>query len=164
MPSTAFPANRSVLNYVLYHYEAGGYVDVATDTRLIDRSGKYNAQVSLDTKKVNFVLLGGIGMQKDDGLGNDQTEKIALDNPFAKTSSSLSGVNKSRNYNSLFRTTYNTKRTTVVGQAALSLSRVPRLEQLSATEYSPAVYPNSTADDFSKQRSSTFTATALPAA
>ena len=156
-----FPGEQKVLNYVLYHYEAGGYVDVATDTRLIDRSGKYNAQVSLDTKKVNFVLLGGIGMQKDDGLGNDQTEKIALDNPFAKTSSSLSGVNKSRNYNSLFRTTYNTKRTTVVGQAALSLSRVPRLEQLSATEYSPAVYPNSTADDFSKQRSSTFTATAF---
>lgn len=156
-----FPSEQKVLNYVLYHYEAGGYVDVATDTRLIDRSGKYNAQVSLDTKKVNFVLLGGIGMQKDDGLGNDQTEKIALDNPFAKTSSSLSGVNKSRNYNSLFRTTYNTKRTTVVGQAALSLSRVPRLEQLSATEYSPAVYPNSTADDFSKQRSSTFTATAF---
>lgn len=48
-----FPGEQKVLNYVLYHYEAGGYVDVATDTRLIDRSGKYNAQVSLDTKKVN---------------------------------------------------------------------------------------------------------------
>lgn len=63
-----FPGEQKVLNYVLNHYEAGGYVDVSTDTRFIDRAGNYNAQIGLDSKKVSYILMGGFSHSKDDGI------------------------------------------------------------------------------------------------
>jgi len=156
-----FPGEQKVLNYVLNHYEAGGYVDVSTDTRLIDRSGKYNVQLSIDKNKFNYLLLGGVGMSKDDGLKTEQTEIVNTTTPFTRMTTPHYGISKNRNYNTLFRTTYYTPRTTVLGQIGFRLAKTPKNETSSTTAYTPEVYPSSEMYSLSDSRGNTFSGTAF---
>ena len=151
-----FPGEQKVLNYVLYHYEAGGYVDASTDTRLIDRSGQYNLQLSLDKNKVNYLLLGGMRLSKDDGLRTEQRQSVFTSTPFIRTVTPHYGVSKNRNYTSLFRTTYNTTNTTLLGQFGIFVGKYPGDESSSTTEYTPAVYPSSEMSSLADSRNTTY--------
>lgn len=147
-----FPGERKVLNYVLNHYDTGGYVDIATDSRVIDRSGKYNAQVSLDHKNINYTALGGFSLSKDDGQGMEKTEWVGLEQPFTRTTRSTQGVRWGRAYNGLFRTTYNTKQTTLFGQVALLTDKTPLQVMKTQTDYAPAVFPQAETDNETNSR------------
>ena len=105
-----FPGEQKVLNYVLYHYETGGYVD--SDTRFLYRTGNYTGQVSVDKGKVNFTAFGGYYHSKDDDIMTENIEQVRLQQPFTRTTSPIMGFSKNHGNYELFRTTYNTKQMT----------------------------------------------------
>lgn len=79
-----FPGEEKVVNYVLHHYDTGGYVALDTETRLIEQGGSYSAQAHFDHKKMSYTLLGGTSFSNDDGYGMKNTEYVELGTPFVK--------------------------------------------------------------------------------
>lgn len=151
-----FPGEQKVLNFVLIHYQSGGYVDLATDTRFIYRTGNYSAQASLDHGNMNYTILGGYGHSKDDGIETSNVEQVNLSQPFTRTTTPVSGVTKNHNYNGIFRATYQTKATTIFGQLALGKNKIPKSDINSAFVYSPGIYPSASMESNTNSRNNTF--------
>ena len=147
-----FPGEQKVLNYVLYHYETGGYVDLSSDTRFLYRTGNYTGQVSVDKGKVNFTAFGGYYHSKDDDIMTENIEQVRLEQPFTRTTSPIMGFSKNHGNYELFRTTYNTKQMTVFGQVSVGQSKTPKNVSSSAVNYLPAIYPSETANNSSSSR------------
>ncbi len=139
-----FPGEEKVVNYVLHHYDTGGYVALDTETRLIEQGGSYSAQAHFDHKKMSYTLLGGTSFSNDDGYGMENTEYVELGTPFVKKTTMLpNGKRNTRTHYGIFRTNFNSEQTSLYAQAKLMHNSMPKSLSLLSAEYSPAVFPAS---------------------
>lgn len=142
-PTTSYPGDQKVINYVLKHYEYGGYVDLRTDSRALYSQGDYSGQASVDMKKLNFTVLAGTKFSNDNSASSSSTDNFSLQQPFIRSTSSEDYDVKSRQHYGLLRTTYKTDATTIYLQASLSWRNNPESDMLSHVSYMPTVYTES---------------------
>ena len=156
-PSASFPGEATVLNFITRKYDRGGYVDARTTTDFFSAflSGRYQAQVAVDTKKFNVALLGGTALSRDDAPGTSGTERYALPEPFVKQTAAVEGLTEGRTYYGKLRTTYRTDNTYVYADVGLNWDETPTDRHLAAVSYSPEAYPATEALTVTRSRNAT---------
>lgn len=142
-PTTKFPGEQTVLNFITRKYDRGGYVDIRTTTSFFPAfsAGKYEAQAALDTKKVNITLLAGTTLKREDAPGTSGTEHYALETPFTKRATALEGLTKDRSHYGKLRTTYRTERTFIYADLSMNWDETPTDHHRTAVSYSQDAYP-----------------------
>ena len=156
-PTARFPGEQSVLNFITKKYDRGGYVDLRTTTTFFSPSGygKYEAQVAVDTKKLNVTTLAGATLRNEEYPGVTGTEHYGLATPFTKHTADMEKTLKSRNYYGMVRATYHTARTYMYADAGLDWTRMPSARTHTAVSYTGGAYAPSEATTDSRSRNIT---------
>jgi hypothetical protein len=82
MPTGKFADKEVVINFVMRHYDYGGYVEVKDHSRFLHVIGMNSLQASLDHKKMNYTLLVGNGYKNERGAVDENEEDLLTDKRF----------------------------------------------------------------------------------
>ncbi len=118
-----FPNEQKVVNFVLRHYDYGGYVDIRTDNRFFYSTHDQSVQLSLDSRKWNYSIMGEVVNGKDDGIRSNKVESLMIDSPIGRTTDVTDGSQNSDSYSGIFQTTYKDKNTFFYSQLGLRYSK-----------------------------------------
>lgn len=144
--SPKFPNDDKVLNYVLKKYDHGGYVDLRTSTRMLYTGGEYEAQASLDYKRMNVTMLAGIRRDKDKGAGTTEENTYGFSPSFVETNSPVGQLSENNTYYGALRTMYtDRKKTTAYFYCGLGWMKSPNNYENTSVTYSPNLYANASA-------------------
>lgn len=156
-PTAKFPGEQTVLNFITRKYDRGGYVDIRTTTSFFSAFsyGKYEAQAALDTKNVDFTLLAGTILKREDAPGTSGMEHYALQTPFTKQTTALEGLTKDRSHYGKLRATFRTEKTLIYADLGLNWAETPTDRHRTAVSYSQDVYPAAEAVTATRNRNAT---------
>lgn len=162
-PSSSFPGETTVLNFITRKYDRGGYVDARTATYLypVLQGGTYTMQASFDTKRLNFTMLAGADHGRDDSPGTTSVETVALPTAFTRQSTPLDRLTKNRTYYGKLRTTYRTDKATAYVDVGLNWAETPLDRRHASVAYSPAVYDASEFTSLTESRNASPSAQAF---
>jgi hypothetical protein len=139
-PYGRFSGKEMVVNYILKHYEYGGYVDVRERTSFIYPTGDYSGELNIDHKKMNYIIYGGTGFTRDKGShGINKSIFNFPDNPFERETRYGDGLTKTLNDFGVLRATYDSEKLSIKGMAGLMWSETPDAYSHSSQAFTPAV-------------------------
>ena len=139
-PYGRFAGKEMVVNYILKHYEYGGYVDVRSRTSFIYPTGDYSGQVSIDHKKMNYLIYAGTGFTKDKGShGVNSSVYNFAENPFERETTYGDGLTKTLNNFGVFRATYNSEKFSFKGMTGLMWNETPDAYFQTSQTFIPAI-------------------------
>ena len=101
-----FPNEQKVVNFVLRHYDYGGYVDIKTDNRAFYNYHDQRVQAHFDNKKWNYTLAGGIINVSDNGIKSSIVDTYSFSTPFSRNTETVKGKNNVDGYFGAFRSAY----------------------------------------------------------
>ena len=163
MPSGKFADKEIVINFVLRHYDYGGFVEARHHSRYIYSTGNNSIQASFDHKKMNYSLLLGSNYKNDRGARDEKEEDLLLiDNPIHLTTvSDYDHIKEWQNYGVL-RVRYANKDLSLTGKAGITQTRTPEYSSEDHLAYRGSVTENTTAKSTvsSKNRQIYFSANA----
>lgn len=146
MPSGKFADKEIVINFVLRHYDYGGFVEARHHSRYIYSTGNNSIQASLDHKKMNYSLLLGSNYKNDRGARDEKEEDLLLiDHPIHLTTvSDYDHIKEWQNYGVL-RVRYANKDLSLTGKAGVTQTRTPEYSSEDHLAYRGSVTENTTA-------------------
>ena len=146
MPSGKFADKEIVINFVLRHYDYGGFVEARHHSRYIYSTGNNSIQASFDHKKMNYSLLLGSNYKNDRGARDEKEEDLLLiDNPIHLTTvSDYDHIKEWQNYGVL-RVRYTNKDLSLTGKAGITQTRTPEYSSEDHLAYRGSVTENTTA-------------------
>ncbi len=104
-----FPNEQKVVNFVLRHYDYGGYVDIKTDNRAFYNYHEQRVQAHFDKRRWNYTLAGGMTNVSDDGIMSGTEDAYMLSTPFSRNTETVNGKNNNDSYFGAFRSSYTGK-------------------------------------------------------
>lgn len=134
-----FPNEQKVVNFVLHHYEYGGYVDIKTDNRIFYNYHEQKVQAHFDNKKWNFTLAGGMTNISDNGINSNAEDTYILSSPFLRNTEIYMGKNNDNSYLGAFRSAYRGNSLFFYSQVLINASNKTLSNQGNVTYY-PEVY------------------------
>jgi hypothetical protein len=109
-PTGQFAGKKLVVNYIVKHYDYGGYVDLRGRTSFISQNGAYSSQLNLNHKKMTYTLLLGTGYLRDKGSYSlNKSMFNFIDNPFERDNYTKNALTKQLSDYAVFRTVYSGK-------------------------------------------------------
>ena len=155
MPSGKFADKEIVINFVMRHYDYGGYVEAKNHSRFLHVLGENSIQASLDHKKMNYTLLVGNGYKNERGATEEKEEDLLTDKRFHKsTTSEYDHIKEWRNYG-VFRTRYRTEKLSVTGEVGITQQRTPEYGYIEDLTYSGDITAKNTAKSTTGEKSTT---------
>lgn len=119
-----FPNEQKVVNFVMRHYDYGGYVDIRTDNRFFYESHDQSVQLSIDSKKWNYSIMGEVSDNKDKGIRSNGVENLQIDLPVERRTDITGGKQNNDRYSGIFQTSYKDKNTMFHSQLGLKYSKM----------------------------------------
>ena len=155
MPTGKFADKEVVINFVMRHYDYGGYVEVKDHSRFLHVIGMNSLQASLDHKKMNYTLLVGNGYKNERGAVDENEEDLLTDKQFHKsTVSQYDHIKEWRNYG-VFRTRYRTEKLALTGEVGITQDRTPDYGYNEDLTYSGDITANNTAKSTTGEKNTT---------
>ena len=155
MPTGKFADKELVINFVLRHYDYGGYVEAKNHSRFLHVLGENSIQTSLDHKKMNYTLLMGNGYENERGASDEKEEDLLTDKQFHKsTTSQYDHIKKWRNYG-VFRARYRTEKLALTGEVGITQDRIPEYGYMENLTYSGDITAKNTAKSTTGEQSTT---------
>lgn len=118
-----FPNEQKVVNFILRHYDYGGYVDVRTDNRFFYNTHDQSVQLSLDSKKWNYTIMGEIANNRDNGIKSNGVEHLLIDKPIERKTNITGGKSGGDSYSGVFKTLYKSQNTMFYAQMGMKYSK-----------------------------------------
>lgn len=161
MPTGKFADKEVVINFVMRHYDYGGYVEAKSHSRFLHVIGENNIQASLDHKKTNYTLLVGNGYKNERGATDTKDEDLLTSKRFHKSTVSLyDHLKEWRNYG-VFRARYHAKKLALTGEVGITQDRTPEYGYTEDLTYSGDITAKNTAQSTTgKQSTTTYVKTA----
>ena len=162
MPSGKFADKELVINFVLRHYDYGGYVEAKNHSRFLYVLGENSIQTCLDHKKMNYTLLVGNGYKNERGATDEREEDLLTDKQFHKSvTSQYDHIKEWRNYG-VFRTRYRTEKLAVTGEVGITQQRTPEYGYTEDLTYSGDITAKNTAKSTTgEKRTTTYAETSI---
>ena len=155
MPTGKFADKELVINFIMRHYDYGGYVEAKNHSRFLHVLGENSIQTSLDHKKMNYTLLMGNGYENERGASDEKEEDLLTDKQFHKsTTSQYDHIKKWRNYG-VFRTRYRAEKLTLTGEVGITQDRIPEYGYTEDLTYSGDITAKNTAKSTTGEQSTT---------
>ena len=155
MPTGKFADKEVVINFVMRHYDYGGYVEVKDHSRFLHVIGMNSLQASLDHKKMNYTLLVGNGYKNERGAVDENEEDLLTDKRFHKsTVSQYDHIKEWRNYG-VFRTRYRTEKLALTGEVGITQDRTPDYGYNEDLTYSGDITAKNTAKSTTGEKNTT---------
>ena len=155
MPTGKFADKELVINFIMRHYDYGGYVEAKNHSRFLHVLGENSIQTSLDHKKMNYTLLMGNGYENERGAWDEKEEDLLTDKQFHKsTTSQYDHIKKWRNYG-VFRTRYRAEKLTLTGEVGITQDRIPEYGYTEDLTYSGDITAKNTAKSTTGEQSTT---------
>lgn len=155
MPTGKFADKEVVINFVMRHYDYGGYVEVKDHSRFLYVIGMNSLQASLDHKNMNYTLLVGNGYKNERGAVDENEEDLLTDKQFHKsTVSQYDHIKEWRNYG-VFRTRYRTEKLALTGEVGITQDRTPDYGYNEDLTYSGEITANNTAKSTTGEKNTT---------
>ena len=153
MPTGKFADKEVVVNFVMRHYNYGGYVEVKDQSRFLHVVGENSLQASLDHKKMNYTLLVGNGYKNERGAVDEKEEDLMTDKRFHKsTTSQYDHLKEWRNFG-VFRSRYHTEKLTLTGEVGITQDRTPEYGNTEDLTYSGDITAKHTAKSTTGKKS-----------
>lgn len=155
MPSGKFADKELVINFVLRHYDYGGYVEAKNHSRFMHVLGENSIQASFDHKKMNYTLLVGNGYKNERGATDESEDDLLTNKQFHKSvTSQYDHIKEWRNYG-VFRTRYRTEKLAVTGEVGITQDRTPEYGYTEDLTYSGDIEAKNTAKSTTGEQSTT---------
>lgn len=155
MPTGKFADKELVINFVMRHYDYGGYVEAKNHSRFLHVLGENNIQASLDYKKMNYTLLAGNGYKNERGATDEKEEDLLTDKRFHKsTNSQYDHLKEWRNFG-VFRARYRAEKLTLTGEVGITQDRTPEYGYTEDLTYSGDITAKNTAKSTTGEQSTT---------
>lgn len=155
MPTGKFADKELVINFVLRHYDYGGYVMVKDQSRFLHVVGENSLQASLDHKKMSYALLIGNGYKNERGATDENEEDLQTDKRFHKsTVNEYDHMKEWRNYGVL-RAHYRAEKLTLTGEVGIIQDRTPEYGYMEDLTYSGDITAKNTAKSTTGKQSTT---------
>lgn len=153
MPTGKFADKEVVVNFVMRHYNYGGYVEGKDQSRFLHVVGENSLQASLDHKKMNYTLLVGNGYKNERGAVDEKEEDLMTDKRFHKsTTSQYDHLKEWRNFG-VFRSRYHTEKLTLTGEVGITQDRTPEYGNTEDLTYSGDITAKHTAKSTTGKKS-----------
>ena len=155
MPSGKFADKDLVINFVMRHYDHGGYVEAKNHSRFLHVLGENSIQASFDHKKMNYTLLVGNGYKNERGATDEKEEDLLTNKQFYKsTITEYDHIKEWRNYG-VFRTLYHTEKLSVTGEVGITQDRTPEYGYKEDLTYSGDIIAKNTAMSTTGEKNTT---------
>ncbi len=155
MPTGKFADKEVVINFVLRHYDYGGYVEAKSHSRFLHVLGMNSLQASLDHKKMNYTLLIGNGYKNERSAIDENEEDLLTDKQFHKSTVSLyDHLKEWRNFG-VFRTRYRSEKLTLAGEIGITQDRTPDYGYTEDLTYSGDITAKNTAKSTTGEKNTT---------
>ncbi|MBR1468719.1 MAG: carboxypeptidase-like regulatory domain-containing protein [Prevotella sp.] len=152
MPTGKFADKEVVINFVMRHYNYGGYVEAKHRSRFLHVVGENSIQASLDHKKMNYSLLVGNGYKNERSAADETEEDLLTDKRFHKsTTSQYDHIKEWRNYG-VFRARYQAEKLTLTGEVGITQDRTPEYGYTEDLTYSGDITAKHTAKSTTGQQ------------
>jgi hypothetical protein len=139
-PYGRFAGKEMVVDYILKHYEYGGYVDARERTSFIYPSGDYTGLLSIDHKKMNYVVYAGSGFASDKGShGINKSVFNFPDNPFERETKYGDGLTNAIYDFGLFAAKYRSDKLYVNWTSSLMWKDTPDAYSHTSQTFTPAI-------------------------
>lgn len=80
LPTTGpFTGDAASINYITKTYKSGGYITVDGEQTIGYQKGDYNLGAKLSHKNTTYTLFGGYNLRSYDGVKNENTEELFLE-------------------------------------------------------------------------------------
>ncbi|MBP3230361.1 MAG: carboxypeptidase-like regulatory domain-containing protein [Prevotella sp.] len=161
MPTGKFADKDLVVNFVMRHYNYGGYVEAKSRSQFLYVKGGNSILASLDHKKMSYTLLAGNGYANERGASSEKEEDLLTDKRFHKsTHSEYDHMKIWRNYGVL-RARYRAEKLALTGEVGITQDRTPEYGYTEDLTYSGDITAKNTArNTTSKQNTTTYVKTA----
>lgn len=154
-PTGKFADKEVVVNFVMRHYDYGGYVEAKSHSRFLHVIGENNILASLDHKKMNYTLLVGNGYKNERGATDEKEEDLLTDKRFHKTTTSrYDHLKEWRNYG-VFRSRYRAEQLALTGEVGITQDRTPEYGYTEDLTYSGDIAARNTAKSTTGKRNTT---------
>lgn len=141
IPTGKFMQYDAVVDYIVKSFNNGGYVDINTETSVINTTGEYDATVKYNHKNWTYTALGGVDFSNITRNYTLTDEWVGLTPSFEKQSETDNNKQKSFDQYINFGAEKRTQRLQLVFRTGFVGNRVPQNSSEYAVHYTPEVYP-----------------------
>ena len=135
MPSGKFADKELVINYVMRHYDYGGYVEVKDNTSFLYNATDNRVQASFDYKKMNYAILLGNKYEKN-GSHAMMMEDLYIDKHILKNSTKETDPVKGRTDYAVLGARYQSGNLQLKGIAGITREKTPEYHYTESILYS----------------------------
>jgi hypothetical protein len=156
MPSGKLADKDLVINFVMRHYDYGGYVEIKDNTSLLYNATDNRVQVSIDHQKMNYTVLLGNKYEKNRSHAM-MMEDLYTDKHILKNSTKETDPMKGRTDYAVLRARYQSGSLQLTGSAGITREKTPEYHYTESILYSGDVGENTSANSIvSSQNTTTF--------
>lgn len=158
-----FLGKAHVVNFVMQHYEYGGYVKAYANEFFISNSGQLNLFAKLQHRKMTYDIGVGAWYSANDRLCQKSVETYRLPQPdgseavFQRTSTPLDSKVRERSLWPTLKATYNNEKITMVNTLGANFFFNPARNSSGQVLFSPEISPATAYSDIQNSRNSSIT-------
>ena len=156
MPSGKLADKDLVINFVMRHYDYGGYVEIKDNTSILYNATDNRVQVGIDHQKMNYTVLLGNKYEKN-GSHAMMMEDLYTDKHILKNSTKETDPVKGRTDYAVLRARYQNGSLQLTGSAGITREKTPEYHYTESILYSGDVGGNTSASStVGSQNTTTF--------
>ena len=135
MPTGKFADKEVVINFVMRHYDYGGYVEVKDRTSIFYDRTDNSVQTNFDHKQMTYRMLLGSNYEKND-MRTTNIEDLHTDKNFQQSSMTLAYPIKNHNNYVVVGARYRSKALQLTGSAGITKKETPEYHYSDDITYS----------------------------
>lgn len=134
-PTGKFADKDVVINFVMRHYDYGGYVEAKDRTSILYDRTDNSVQASIDHKQMTYKMLLGSNYEKN-GIRTTNIENLRIDKNFQQSTMTLTDPIKNHNIYAVVGARYRSKSLQLAGSAGITKEEMPEYHYSEDISYS----------------------------